>query len=118
MNDGVNDKVNDRFADIFAEKFADMLSDRETDIIVKFARPEDKIVRVTEKVTEKVTERVAEKEKEVIELLQEYPSYTTSQMAQKLSVTRKTVAQYIKSLKSKDIIEHVGSDRKGYWRIN
>jgi ATP-dependent DNA helicase RecG len=39
------------------------------------------------------------------------------QMAEKLGVSRKTIATRLKKLKEKDIIERVGSDRKGYWKI-
>ena len=83
------------------------------DIMVKFTGPEDRIIRVTDRVTEKVTD----KEREILKLIYEDPGCTTSVMAEKLSVTRKTVGVYIKSLKEKNVIERVGSDRKGYWRI-
>ena len=75
------------------------------DIMIKFTGPEDCIIRVTEK------------EKRVLELITEDPGYTTTQIAEKMSVTRKTVNGYIQSLKSKGIIERIGSDRKGYWKI-
>ena len=77
--------------------------------MIKFTGPEDCIIRVTDKVTEK--------EKRVLELITEDPGYTTTQIAEKMSVTRKTVNGYIQSLKSKGIIERIGSDRKGYWKI-
>ena len=39
-------------------------------------------------------------------------------MAEKLGISRKTVALRIKTLKEKGIIERIGSDKKGYWKIN
>lgn len=91
------------------------------DIMIKFTGPEDRIIRVTEKVTDKVTDRVTDKvtdrEREVLELIIIDPGYTTAQIAEKMSVSRKTISSYIKSLKEKDLIERVGSDRKGYWKI-
>lgn len=68
--------------------------------------------------TEKVTERVTEKEKEVIELLRIDPGYTYADLVQNLKVSRKTVSDRIKALKDKGIIERIGSDTKGYWKIN
>ncbi len=59
-----------------------------------------------------MTDSVTDKEREILELINEDPGCTTSLMAEKLSVTRKTVGVYIKSLKEKNIIERVGSDRK------
>ena len=72
---------------------------------------------ITEKVTQKVTEKVTEKEKMVLELLMEDPGFTTSYIAEKLSLNRKTVSLRIKSLKEKGVIVRVGSDKKGYWKI-
>ena len=65
----------------------------------------------------KVTEKVTEKERELLGLLLEDPGYTMLQLAEKMEISRKTVAARLKSLKEKGIIERVGSDRKGYWKI-
>lgn len=62
-------------------------------------------------------EKVTEKERAVLTLLEEDGRYTMYQLADKLNVSRKTVAARLKSLREKQIIERVGSDRKGYWRI-
>ena len=85
--------------------------------MIKFTGPEDRIIRVTEKVTDQVIDEVSELEYEVLKLLNEDPGYTTVQLAEKMSVTRKTISAYIKSLKEKDIIERIGSDRKGHRKI-
>lgn len=53
----------------------------------------------------------------MLELLIEDPDYTTSYIAEKLSLNRKTISLRIKSLKEKGIIVRVGSDKKGYWKI-
>ena len=45
-----------------------------------------------------------------LKLSQEY-------VAEKLGVSRKTIAYRIKLLKEKGIIQRVGSDKKGYWKI-
>lgn len=57
------------------------------------------------------------KEKEVLLLLCEDPSYTMLKLVEKLNISRKTVAVRLKKLREKGIIERVGSDRKGYWNI-
>ena len=78
---------------------------------------EERIVRGPIEVMERVTEKVTEKEKEVIELLRIDPGYTYVDLAQNLKVSRKTVSDRIKALKAKGIIERIGSDTKGYWKI-
>ena len=73
--------------------------------------------KVTDRVTEKVTDRLDEKSIQILALISEDPAYTSTAIAEKLSVSRKTVSQRLKEMKEKDIIERIGSDRKGYWKI-
>jgi Predicted transcriptional regulator containing an HTH domain and an uncharacterized domain shared with the mammalian protein Schlafen len=88
------------------------------DIMVKFTAPKERVIRSKSgKVTERVTERVTEGEKQVLMLLAEDPAYTHQTLADKLSVSRKTISSRIKSLKEKGIIKRIGSDTKGHWEI-
>ena len=87
------------------------------DIMIKFTAPEDRVIRVTERVTVKVTDTVTDKEQELLTLLTEDPGYTMPQLAERLSVSRKTVAARLKKLKEAGLIERIGSDRKGYWKL-
>ena len=64
-----------------------------------------------------VTEKVTDTEVKILELISENPAITTSKLADILSVTRKTISTHMKSLREKNIIERIGSDRKGYWKI-
>ena len=70
------------------------------------------------KVTDRVTVKVTEAEKELLKLLSENPTCTYAYLANKLGVSRKTIATKIKSLRDKEIILRIGSDKKGYWHIN
>jgi ATP-dependent DNA helicase RecG len=109
-----------------------------TDIMIKFSAPEDRIIRrgsqrvmdkvidrVIDKVIEKVNDRVNDKvndremEKEflVFEAISQHPDYTVSELALALSVSRKTISKYLKTLKEKGRIRRRGSDRKGYWEV-
>ena len=87
------------------------------DIMIKFTAPEDRVIRVTERVTVKVTDKVTDKEQELLTLLTEDPGYTMPQLAERLGVSRKTVAARLKKLKDAGLIERIGSDRKGYWKL-
>lgn len=91
------------------------------DIMVKFTAPADRVIysgkRVTDRVTVRVTEKVTEKESEVLQLILEDPAYTLVTMAEKLGISRKTIASRMKSLREKGIVQRVGSDKKGYWEI-
>ena len=91
------------------------------DIMIKFTGPEDRIIRVTDKVTNgvtgEVTNNVTDRERQLLQLLIEDPGYTMPQLAEKMTVSRKTVAGYLKSLKEKGVIERVGTTRSGHWEI-
>ncbi|MCI9143749.1 MAG: winged helix-turn-helix transcriptional regulator, partial [Lachnospiraceae bacterium] len=73
-------------------------------------RKNSEVTKVSEKVTD-VTE------KRIIELLKDNSKYKTTELAEKLDISRKTVSIKLKNLREKGIIERVGSDRKGYWNI-
>lgn len=91
------------------------------DIMIKFTGPEDRIIRVSNRVTDgvpdRVPDKVTEREKQLLMLLAEDPGYTKPMLAEKMAVSRKSVGEYLKSLKDKKIIERIGSAKKGYWKI-
>ena len=94
-----------------------------SDIMIEFTAPDDRVIRsvtrkVTDKVTEKVTDNLDEKSIQILALISEDPGYTSTTISEKLSLSRKTVAQKMKAMKEKGIIKRIGSDRKGYWKIN
>ena len=83
------------------------------DIMIKFTGPEDRIVKVTNGVNIHVNDR----EKELINCLIQDPGYTVTKLSEIMKVSRKTVAEYLKNLKEKGIIERVGTTRSGHWEI-
>ncbi len=87
------------------------------DIMIKFTDPEDKSVRVTDRVNDKVNDRLSEKELELLIYLYRNPGYTVTRLSKLMGVSRKTVAGYTKKPKEKNIIERIGSYRKGYLKI-
>lgn len=66
----------------------------------------------------RVTDRVTDSEITILRLLYENPAYTYSQLARKIGISRKTVAVGMKSLQEKDLIERIGTNKKGYWKLN
>ena len=92
------------------------------DIMIKFTAPEDRIIRsvtnqVTEKVTDTVTDTLDKTSLKILDLLAADPAYTTTFLAKTLSLSRKTISLRLKMLKENGLIERIGSDRKGYWKL-
>lgn len=56
-------------------------------------------------------------EQEVLNLLSAFPDYTREQMADATSKSIKTIQRTLKSLTQKGLIERVGSDKTGYWKL-
>ena len=52
-------------------------------------------------------------EKKVIQFLMESSSLTSAELAEKVSVTKRTIERALKSLQEKNIIERIGSKRDG-----
>lgn len=65
-----------------------------------------------------IESRVTDSEITILRLLYEDPAYTYSQLARKIGISRKTVAVGMKSLQEKDLIERIGTNKKGYWKLN
>ena len=56
-------------------------------------------------------------EKKVIELLIENPNVTSTELAEKVGVTKRTIERTFKSLQEKKIIGRIGSKRDGNWIV-
>ena len=57
------------------------------------------------------------REKEIIDLIKKDNYISRTSIAQKLDIGTTTVYRYIDSLKTKGIIERIGGDKGGYWKI-
>ena len=62
-------------------------------------------------------EKLTKIEKEILEIIIENPEITQVNIANRLGIVTKTVQRGIATLKTKGIIERVGSNKKGYWEI-
>ncbi|MEG1363690.1 MAG: winged helix-turn-helix transcriptional regulator, partial [Clostridia bacterium] len=57
-------------------------------------------------------------EKEILKLIKNMPTITQNELGKEINLTPRTIRRNIDNLKVKGIIERVGSDKKGYWKIN
>lgn len=88
-------------------------------VMIKFVAPKDRVVfGPSENGTVNGTVTFTEKEWRILELLSENPAYTYQEIANRLNIGRKAVFGRIKKLKEKGLLERVGSDKYGYWKIN
>ena len=57
-------------------------------------------------------------ENKLLLILQQKPNATAKELSLALEISTRKVARLIKILKEAGRISRVGSDRKGYWKIN
>ena len=84
------------------------------DIMVKFSALQSAKVSDTKALN--ITKGVAI-EMKIFTLIKENASITSTEMARKLSVNRRTIQRSLDVLKSKGTIERKGGKRYGYWEV-
>jgi predicted transcriptional regulator len=57
-------------------------------------------------------------EQKIFDEIKQNPAATFAKIAEALSISRYTVAEYIKKLKTKGVIRRRGGARGGYWEIS
>ena len=60
---------------------------------------------------------VTDRQHAIINLIKEHTNMTTTQMAERLGVTKRTILRDIEALKEKGLIIRVGSEKTGYWEL-
>ena len=83
------------------------------DIMIKFTAPENRVARVNNR----TNNQLSANEYSVLNALTNEPGFTVSKLAEFLNLSKKTIARTLKNLRTKEIIERVGNNRKGYWKI-
>ena len=78
--------------------------------------PSDGTLNGTEKGTE--TKAITNDENSVLEILMKDPYCTSEDIAESIGKSLRTVKRILASLKSKKLIERIGSTKTGYWKTN
>ncbi len=56
-------------------------------------------------------------EKSILKIIMKNPKVTQISIANQLKISEKTVKRNVSKLKEKGIIERIGADKNGYWKI-
>lgn len=54
---------------------------------------------------------------QIIKLMKQNPQITQAEICEITGFRRSTITNHIRILKETHVIERIGSDRKGYWKI-
>ncbi len=75
--------------------------------------------KVTESVPNELINKLPNKsESDVLDLLLITSNLTASSIANEIGITDRAVRKIISSLKGKGLVERVGSNKSGYWKVN
>lgn len=72
------------------------------------------IINTTQKTTQK---KLNDNQNKILSLIQNNPYITRNEMSNKLGITADGVKYNLSRLKQLDVIERIGPDKGGYWKI-
>lgn len=79
----------------------------------------DKVTdRVTDKVTDKVTDLLTANQRAIIEYLVQNNRLSLSELAIEIKISKRKIITNINKLKELKLVERVGNNKTGYWKIN
>lgn len=68
-------------------------------------------------VTQNITVKLTQTQKDILNLIKENPHITQNEIASKLNIARETVNRNMKKLQQEKIIQRLGADKNGSWKI-
>ncbi len=71
-----------------------------------------------DKVRRKVRGKFGGSSEKIVELIFGNQYISASKMAEEIGITKRAVEKQLSKLKEKDIVDRVGPDKGGYWKIN
>jgi ATP-dependent DNA helicase RecG len=78
----------------------------------------DKQKTTVEKDVEKDVENLSIRQKNILSLIEITPNISADELASKIGINTRNAQLHIAKLKSRGILERVGPDKGGYWKIN
>ena len=77
----------------------------------------EEIIETEKKVTVKFTQKVTVNQKKIIEAIKQNPFVTQDELAKIVGISRKSIIQNMKKLQENGIIQRMGADKNGQWKI-
>ena len=104
-------KYNEKVA-IKTQESSDKVAVKEKSSVIKFGdNPKTSVQNVEKFGVNKKTSV------QIIEIMKNTPNITLQEIAEKLNRSKRAVEMQVKKLREQEIIERVGADKNGYWKI-
>lgn len=89
----------------------------ENDFAISFSRVDRNIMPADGTINGTTNDTISENESEILEFIRKNKDITTTKIAEMSAKSLRTVNRIISSLKSKGLIERIGSNKSGYWKV-
>lgn len=67
--------------------------------------------------SKQINDKINDKEKQILNVLMDNPNSTIPEISKITKISTATISRYLKQLQDKNIIERVGSNKSGYWKV-
>jgi len=84
----------------------------------KVAENGTEIEKSHENITENITEKLSNNQKKILEYITDNPYITSKELSILIGIAAENIRVNISKLKTKGLVERVGGDRGGHWKIN
>ena len=93
--------------------------EKKLETLIKFVKGEisDFVEAKDDPVYDPVYAGLNDNQKEIFSLIRENPHINYDKLAEKTNHSRATIKRIIKQLKQETMIERIGSDKTGYWKV-
>ena len=105
-------KTSNSFLDRVPNKVTDEVTDRVTDEVTNKVTD-----RVTNKVTDRVTNKVTDNQRTILDLIKNNKNISTNEISIIIGISKRKILQNISKLKEMKLIERVGNNKNGHWKI-
>jgi predicted HTH transcriptional regulator len=113
VTDNVTD-VTDNVADV-TDNVADV-TDNVADVTDNVTDVTDNVADVTDDITD-VTDNVTNRTKVILNFIMKNDKITASEIAKDMGVTKRTILRDIEKLKKENLLERIGPEKGGHWRV-
>lgn len=91
--------------------------DSENDFTIEFSRVDRNTMPLDDTINDTTNDTITELEGEILDLLRKDESITIAQLVSLCGKSQRTITRTLSSLKSKQLIERVGSNKSGIWKV-
>jgi ATP-dependent DNA helicase RecG len=74
-------------------------------------------IQAEKKSSENFTENFTENLRKIYELLENNPQISFNELSKLVGISRRAIINNVNKLKDKGLLERIGADKGGYWRV-